>query len=169
MPVTASVEVYGVQEVFKQLGQIDQKQKFKAISKVKAAGGPALAEARATYPDDAPLSGWTYDGRLKYSKRDADRGVVLQVGGRARGKAYSIVTIIQKNAGAAMFDIAGNANGSFVKRPSGDEFIDALNARYGKAQRGMWRNIAKIRELANDAIVKALDEVAAEVNRKIVR
>lgn len=169
MPASVSVEVYGVKEVFKQLGEIDRKQKFKAMARVKAAGAPALTQARANYPDN-PLSGWESGGRLGYSKKDADKGVQIQIGGRAQGKAYPIVTIIQKNPGAAMFDIAGFANGSAGKGgPQSDAFIAALNSKYGRAQRGMWRNVKEIRELANDAILKAIDEVAAEVNRKILR
>lgn len=170
MPVSASVEVYGVKEVFKELGQIDRKQKFKAIAKVKAAGAPAIAQARANYPDSAPLSGWKPDGRLGYSKKDADKGVQIQVGGRARGQAYPIITIVQKNAGAAMFDIAGLRDGAAGKGGArGDAFIQSLNQKYGRAQRGMWRNVKEIRGLANDAILEAIDEVAKEVNRKILR
>jgi hypothetical protein len=169
MPISASVEVYGVKEVLKELGEIDKKTKFKAISKVKAAGAPAVNKARENYPAGAPLSGWTYGGRLAYFKSKADKGVQIQVGGRARGQQYPIITIIQKDPGAAMYDIAGFANGSTGTKPQGDAFIDALDARYGKAQRGMWRNVKEIRELANDAILKAIDEVAAEVNRKILR
>jgi hypothetical protein len=168
MPISASVEVYGVKEVFKELGQIDKKQKFKAMAKVKAAGAPAVAKARENYPE-RPLSGWTYGGRLAYSKSSADKGVQIQIGGRAQGQAYPIITIIQKNPGAAMFDIAGFANGATGQKPQGDAFIDALNEKYGKAQRGMWRNVREIRALANDAILKAIDEVAKEVNRKILR
>lgn len=168
MPINASVEVYGVKEVFKELGQIDRKQKFKAIAKVKAAGAPAIAKARENYPE-SPLSGWTYGGRLAYSKKAADKGVQIQVGGRAQGQAYPIITIVQKNPGAAMFDIAGFANGATSQKPQGDAFIDALDDKFGKAQRGMWRNVREIRALANDAILKALDEVSKEVNRKILR
>ena len=169
MPINASVEVYGVKEVLKELGEVDKKTKFKAISKVKAAGAPAVSKARENYPSGAPLSGWTYSGRLAYSKANADKGVQIQVGGRARGQQFPIITIIQKNPGAAMYDIAGLANGATGTKPQGDAFIDALNAKYGKAQRGMWRNVKEIRELANDAILKAIDEVAQEVNRKILR
>lgn len=176
MPVSASVEVYGVKEVFKQLGEIDRKTKFKAIAKVKAAGAPALAQARENYPNDPVLvnkkgnPSWISSGRLGYSKKEADKGVVIQIGGRARGGAFPIVTIVQKNPGAAMFDIAGFKDGSKGEGGKrGEAFIDKLNREYGEAQRGMWRNVKEIRGLANDAILKAIDEVAAEVNRKIVR
>jgi len=176
MPISASVEVYGVKEVFKQLGEIDKKQKLKAMAKVRAAGAPAVAKARENYPSDPVLvnkkgnPSWGPNGRLGYSKSTADKGVSIQIGGRARGQAYPIVTIVQKNPGAAMFDIAGFRDGSKGKGGArGEAFIEKLEKEYGEAQRGMWRNVKEIRELANDAILKAIDEVAAEVNRKILR
>jgi hypothetical protein len=175
MGVSASVDVYGVREVLKELGEIDKKQRFKAINKVKAAGQPMVNAAREKYVGDPVLTNeagrttWKATGRLGYSKAQADKGVQIQVGGRSRGDAYAIVTLIQKNPGAAMFDIAGFADGQHAKGPQGEAFIAKLNRDYGKAQRGMWRNIKVIREIGTDAIMKALDEVAAEVNRKLVR
>jgi hypothetical protein len=176
MPINASVEVYGVKEVLKELGEVDKKAKLKAISKVKAAGAPAVSKARENYPSNPVLvnkkgnPSWGANGRLGYSKSAADKGVSIQIGGRARGEAFPIVTIVQKNAGAAMFDIAGFANGSTGKGGArGEAFIKKLEKEYGKAQRGMWRNVKEIRELANNAILKAIDEVAQEVNRKILR
>jgi hypothetical protein len=175
MGVSASVEIYGVREALKELGQIDKKQRWKAIAKVKAAGEPLAKAAREKYaPDPVLISeagyvSWSKNGRLGYSKAAADKGVQVQVGGRSRGDAYAIVTIVQKNPGAAMFDIAGFANGAYAKGPQGEAFIAKLNREYGKAQRGMWRNIAVIRKIGNDEIIRALEEVAAEVNRKLVK
>ena len=174
MGVSASVNVYGVREAMKELGEIDKKQRFKAINKVKAAGAPMLTAAREKYAPDPVLTNeagrttWKNQGRLGYSKASADKGVQIQVGGRSRGESYAIVTLIQKNPGAAMFDIAGFANGAYAKGPQGQAFIDKLERDYGKAQRGMWRNIGVIRRLGNDAIMEALKEVTAEVNRKLV-
>lgn len=174
MGASVSVEVFGVRDALKELGQIDKKQRFKAIAKVKAAGEPLAKAAREKYPPDPVLEDengritWKNQGRLGYSKASADKGVQVMVGGRSRGEAYAIVTIVQKNPGAAMFDIAGFADGAYSKGPQGDAFIAKLNRQYGKAQRGMWRNIAAIRKIGNDEIMKALEEVAAEVNRKLV-
>lgn len=175
MGVSASVEVFGVRDALKELGQIDKKQRFKAIAKVKAAGEPLVNAAREKYAPDPVLTNeagrttWKNQGRLGYSKSSADKGVQIQVGGRSKGDAYAIVTIVQKNPGAAMFDIAGFADGKYSKGPQGDAFIAKLNRDYGKAQRGMWRNIGVIRKIGNDAIMKALEEVAAQVNRKLVK
>lgn len=174
MAVSADIEVYGIRDALRELGKIDSKYKFKVINRVKAAGKPMLDKARENYPTDPVLTDsngnvtWRTTGRLGYSKKMADRGVVMQVGGRAFGNAYAIVTIVQKNPGAAMFDIAGFANGSWSKGPKGDAFIAKLNREYGQAQRGMWRNIVQIRELAGKSMTKALNEVMAEVNRNLV-
>ena len=68
-----------------------------------------------------------------------------------------------------MFDIAGLNNGASGKGgPRGDAFIQKLNDEYGRAQRGMWRNIVEIRALAANSMTDALNEVMAEVNRKLV-
>lgn len=174
MAVTASVEVYGVKKALKELGDIDKKQRFKAVNKVKAAGNELVQVARSTYPSDPVLVSeagyvsWSPNGRLGYSKAKVDKGVVIKVGGRSYGNTYAIVTLVQQNPGGALFDIAGFADGSYSKGPQGDAFISKLNRQYGKAQRGMWRRIASIRNIGNDAILKALEEVVAETNRKLV-
>lgn len=167
MPIGASVDVYGAKAVLTELNKIDRSQKFKAIAKMKAAGAPLVAAGRDQYPSSAPTDHWSDKGRLGYSKKKADTGVQLQIGGRSQGQAYAIATLIQKNPGAAMFDIAGFANGKYAKGPSGDAFISKLNSDFGKAQRGLWRNIKTIREIGNKAILEALNEVAAEFNRKV--
>lgn len=174
MPTNVELEVFGVRDALKELGKLDQKQRWKAIAKVKAAGAPLVSAARQNYPNDPVIrnkygtSNWSSKGRLGYSKKAADKGVQIQVGGRARGKAYSIVTIVQKNAGASMFDIAGFADGKWSMGKSGDEFIDKLNREYGKAQRGMWRSIKEIRAIGTDAIADALRDVVAETNKKLL-
>lgn len=182
MGVSAEINVYGVREALKELGQMDKTLRFKAVSKIKGASGEMLAVARSTYPDNSQLidimPGWSKGGRLGYDKKKVDAGVTVQVGGRARGDSYAIVTIIQKNAGGALFDIAGLANGAQgvggtdrLGRNRSDvqseAFLRNLNA-FGKAQRGMWRKIAIIREMANKELMSALEEVAAQVNRKLV-
>jgi hypothetical protein len=183
VPTEASIEVFGVRDALRELGQIDPKLRFKAIAKVKAASGEMLAAARENYPQDSDLQdqipGWSKKGRLGYSKAQVDRGVTVQVGGRSRGNSYAVVTIIQKNAGGALFDIAGLRDGDTGvgstdrlgrdrDAKQSEAFLRVLNASYGKAQRGMWRSITKIRDLSNGALMDALKDVAAEVNRKLV-
>lgn len=183
MPASANIEVYGVRDALKELGQIDKKLRFKATNKIKGASGEMLSIARSTYPDNSTLQdtlpGWSTKGRLGYDKKKVDSGVTVQVGGRSFGQSYAIVTIVQKNAGGALFDIAGLRNGSEGvggtdrlgrnrEDSQSEAFLRNLNASFGLAQRGMWRKIKVIRELANGELMKALEEVTAEVNRKLV-
>lgn len=183
MSVSAEIEVYGVRDALRELGKIDKDLRFKAIGKIKGASGQMLAVARSTYPDNSQLQdvlpGWSTKGRLGYDKSKVDKGVTVQVGGRSFGNSYAIVTIIQKNAGGALFDIAGFADGAqgvgdvdrlgrARRNAQSDAFLAALNSAFGKAQRGMWRKIRTIREMADQELMQALEEVAAQVNRKLV-
>lgn len=183
MAVDAEIQVFGVRDALKELGQIDKTLRFKAMAKIKAASGEMVTVARSTYPDNSQLTdvmpGWSKGGRLGYDKKKVDSGVTVQVGGRSVGNSYAVVTIIQKNAGGALFDIAGLRNGAqgvggtdrLGRQRSdaqSDAFLDNLNAAFGKAQRGMWRKISVIREMSNKELMAALEEVAAQVNRKLV-
>jgi len=183
MPVGAEISVYGVRDALKELGQMDKTLRFKAVSKIKVASGEMLAVARSQYPDNSQLQdvmpGWSTKGRLGYDKKNVDKGVQVVVGGRSFGNSYAIVTIVQKNAGGALFDIAGLRNGSEGvggtdrlgrnrEDSQSEAFLRNLNSAFGKAQRGMWRKIKVIRELADKELMNALEEVAAQVNRKLV-
>lgn len=183
MSATAEIQVFGVRDALKELGKIDKDLRWKAIAKIKGASGEMLAVARETYPNNADLQdvmpGWSTKGRLGYDKKKVDSGIQVMVGGRSVGNAYAVVTLVQKNAGGALFDIAGLRNGSKGNRgldrlgrerasTQSDAFLQNLNNGFGKAQRGMWRKIRVIRELADKELIKALEEVAAQVNRKLV-
>lgn len=183
MPVGAEISVFGVRDALKELGQMDKTLRFKAVSKIKGASGEMLAVARSQYPDNSQLQdvmpGWSTKGRLGYDKKNVDKGVQVVVGGRSFGNSYAIVTIVQKNAGGALFDIAGLRNGSEGvggtdrlgrnrEDSQSEAFLRNLNSAFGKAQRGMWRKIKVIRELADKELMNALEEVAAQVNRKLV-
>jgi hypothetical protein len=178
-----SIEIYGVREALAELGKLDKKYRFAAQNRIKAAAGPMLDEARQTYPDNSTiqdaLSGWSRGGRLGYDKSKVDKGVTIKIGGRSYGNAYAVVTLVQNNAGGALFDIAGLRDGSqgvggtdrlgrSREDVQSDAFLAALNARFGKAQRGLWRKRKRIMELAETELMKALQDIAAEANRKLV-
>jgi len=172
MSVTANVNVYGVREALSELRKIDPKLRAEAVRKVKAAGNELTAAAAVEYPATAPLSGWQSTGRLGYTGPKAKRGVKIEVGGRTpkRATAYPIVTLVQGNAGAALWDIAGlrggaKSRGGPRQRPN---FIQILDARFGPAQRGLWKARNLVDEVATRKIIAALEDVAASVNRKLV-
>lgn len=170
--MSADVQVFGVRDSLKILGEIDRKQRLAAIAKIKASASELVRLAQEPYPDQAPLSGMARPGRLQYDPAKVARGVQVQVGGRARFGESPLVTIVQKNAGGALYDMAGLASDSRSKPSKGGRatFTANLTEKTRKnAQRGMWRQVRKIRDVGYDSILKALDEVAAQANRKLVR
>ena len=124
------------------------------------------------------MRGWSKNGRLGYDTAKVNKGIKVKVGGKAYGNSYAIVTMVQENAGASLFDIAGFHNGS-AGNPDGPDrlgrsreeqqstvFIQNLDSYYGRAQRGIWRKHKEIMQLANGELMKALEEVVAmEIGR----
>ena len=185
MAADVSIEIYGVRDALKELGKLDKKYRFQAQNRMKAAGAPLAAMARETYPQTiqvvSALEGWTGSGRTGYDKGRVDKGVQIQIGGRSYGNAYAIVTLVSKDPAGALFDIAGLRNGSAGK-PGGPDrnrrkrqpiqseaFLAALNSEFGKAQRGVWRRQKMIRERATQELMRAIEEIAASANRKLVQ
>lgn len=172
MSVETTIEVYGVRESLAELRRIDPVLRVKAVNKIKAAGAELVQIGAARYTADTGLSGWKRTGRLGYDPGKVRKGVKIQVGGRTpRGaNAFPIVTMVQANAGGALWDIAGLRGGSKGRgAPKGrPNFVDELNRRHGPAQRGLWRAQTEIAAKASDKLVEALEDVAAQVNRKLV-
>ena len=167
MSATVSTEIYGLKAALAELGKLDSKSKFKATNKIKAAGGQMVTEVASKYPDDKPpLSGMAPSKkggtRLGYDAKKVRKGVTIQIGGRAKNGNIPLVTLIQKNAGGAFFDLAGLRN-------SGSQFVQDLDSRYGKAQRGMWRARSYIYGQATKDILDAIEEVMKSVNRNLVK
>jgi hypothetical protein len=166
MSATISTEIYGLKATLAELNKIDSKTKFQAVNKIKASGSQMVNQVSATYPDKAPLSGMAQGrksaGRFSYDPKKVRKGVTIQVGGRSVRGTIPLVTLIQKNAGGAIFDIAGLRDGSSV-------FVRNLNAYYGRAQRGMWREAKYIYGQATQDILKAVEDVLKSVNRNLVQ
>ena len=167
MSATVSTEIYGLKAALAELGKLDSKTKFQAMNKIKAAGADMVAEVGRRYPDEKPpLSGMAPSKkggtRLAYDVKKVRKGVTIQIGGRAKNGNIPLVTLIQKNAGGAFFDLAGLRNG-------GSQFVQDLDGRFGKAQRGMWRASKYIYGQATKDILNAIEEVMKSVNRNLVQ
>jgi hypothetical protein len=160
-----------VREALAELYKLSPACRREAVAKIKSAGNELVALGRENFPGAQPLRGWAPTGRLGYKATKVRNGVKIEVGGRTpRGAdAFNIVTMVQRDAGGALFDIAGLRNGASPGRNGPNpSFIRNLDANYGKAQRGMWRNIGRIRDRAQDGIIKAVQEVAASANRRLI-
>ena len=164
MSVTASTEIYGLKAALAELQKIDSKTKFVAINEIKASGAEMVSRVAERYPAKPPLSGMrprkTGKGRLIYDPTKVRKGLTIQVGGRSQRGTVPLVTIIQKNAAGAIFDMAG-------LRGDTGQFSAYLTNAYGPAQRGMWRERDFIYGQATQDILQAIEKVLNQVNRKL--
>jgi len=185
MTLETTLDIYGVREALAELREVSPKARAAAVREVKKDLSGLLEPARAQYPQEVKLRGWTRGtrgGRLGYDGKKVQAGVQVVVGGRKpRGAdAFPIVTIVQRNAGGALFSVAGMRNGSQSKRGKNDSlgrpvtaqqsiaFLNKLKAEHEKAQRGIWKARGEIREAAGESIGVALEKVTKQVNRKLV-
>jgi hypothetical protein len=88
------------------------------------------------------------------------KGVTIQVGGRSQRGSSPLVTLLQKDAGGAIFDMAG-------LRGDTGQFSAYLTNAYGPAQRGMWREREYIYGQATKDILQAIEQVLNQVNRTL--
>jgi mRNA-degrading endonuclease RelE of RelBE toxin-antitoxin system len=164
MSATIHTEITGLKAALTELGKLDSKTKFKATNKIKAAGSELVTEVAGRYPENPPLSGMTPSKkggtRLAYDIKKVRKGVTIQIGGRARNGNIPLVTLIQKDAGGAFYDIAG-------LRDNSSQIVKDLNNRGGKAQRGMWRARKYIYGQATTDILAAVEEVMNQTSRTL--
>ena len=182
MPVVDEVEVFGVRESLKILGDIDKKQRLAAVAKIRGASRELVNVAKETYPTEPPVSGMKYPGFFQYDPAKVQRALKVRVGGRARYGSSPLVTLVQDNPGANLYDLAGLRNDKHRSRQRRDRsggrrysldnngtYTKNITGRWGRAPRGMGRSINLIRRTGYTAILDALEDVAAEANRKLVR
>jgi hypothetical protein len=126
-------EVIGIRDAVKDLKKLEPAV-FKEFRKeAGTALKPIVLDAQATLNNagPAPLSGmarkWAPKGRqiFPWSQTKAVRGVKVSL----RPSKAAFLSVQQKDASGAIFDIAG--------RSSTNKFGEALN-KYGKASRSMW-------------------------------
>ncbi len=158
----ATVEVIGVKEMLRDLKQIDPEARKQFAKDAKQIASPIVVAAQGSYPAQA-LSGmkyrWTQNGRqlLPWDARKAQRGITVKVD--AGRKKDGVVTIIQKDPAAAIYDIAG--------RGTSNRFGDALTAFAGNPSRVMWPAAeAHITDVQQE-MTRAIEQVAKEIERRI--
>lgn len=167
MPVDTTLEITGLREALNTLGKLDSKSRFKATNKIKASGSAMVDHVKKDYPGEIGVSmikgmapSKSGKGRLSYEKSKVDKGIQVVVGGRARTGVTPLVTLVQKNAGASMFSMAGSAGDS-------GQFSKLLTNVFGPPQRGLWRSRKFIYEQGTADIMAAIDEVVADANEAL--
>jgi hypothetical protein len=164
-------EVKGVRASLATLRKLDPDSRKAAVATLKAAGQPMVQVARLNFPIQPPLSGMGNSGRLQYSPGRVRQQVSISVGGRApRGaNRWPAVTLIQRNAGGAIYSMAGMSNDihSRATNAGQEQFSSLLQRRYGDGQRGMWKQVRLIRILAERNMDVAVKQVEILANRRL--
>ena len=171
--IQRTIEVQGVRESLRTLGKIDKDLRKASVASIKAAGQPMVQVARLQYPQSPPLSGMANNGRLQYQPGRVRQQVSISVGGRApkNSKQWPIVTLRQNNAAGALYSMAGMSNNAWSRASNAGQmqFSQLLEQRFGKAQRGMWKQVRLIRILAERNLMVAVKAVEVQTTRELKR
>ena len=158
----ATVEVLGVEQMLRDLRQIDPEARKQFGKDAKAIASPIISAAQARYPNQA-LSGmkyrWTQDGRqlLPWDARKARRGITVKVD--AGKRTDGVITIIQKDPAASIIEFAGKNSNAFGQQ--------LTTLAWGGPARVMWPAAdAHITDVQNE-MVKSIELVAGNINRRI--
>ena len=120
--ISTAIEVDGVAETIKALGRVDPELKKQIVKNLKAAATPTEESARSLVPNARPLSGWQgwkggYDvAAVRKGIRVAFRG--SKVRGAHDPDKIPLLTLRQKNAGGAIYDMAGRRSSGEQSRGS---------------------------------------------------
>jgi hypothetical protein len=162
-----SVEVSGVKSAIKELRKIDPELRKQFNKDAKEVVRPVIEAAKANYPATF-LSGmsraWTQGGKPKfpYSQSKAKSGVRLKVD--TRGKAVSIINVVQNNPAAVIVDMAGKKGGDSRR---GEVFIANLTEKAGRPSRVMWPAFESNETQVQFAMVQLINSVMERVDKEI--
>ena len=161
------VKMSGVKEAVKELRKIDPELRKQFNKDAKAVVRPVIDAAKSNYPAQF-LSGmsrpWTQNGAVKfpYVQTKARAGVKLKVD--TRGKAVSVISVLQNNPAAAIIDMAGKKGGG---SPRGEVFIKNLTNKFGTASRIMWPSFESHQTEVTYEMIQLINEVMKRVDKEI--
>jgi hypothetical protein len=165
MSNTKPVRVFGVQSALKELNKINPELRREFTKRYKDIVKPVVAQAKATFPSEPPLSGMGrphtrlggWDGGL------VKKGVIAKINTRKGRREEVAVFVIQQRTGwGSIFDIAGrrNANSQFVQ--------NLMDKGAGQASRAMWPAYESNAGEVQNAVVELVGDVMENVNRNLV-
>lgn len=153
-----TMQVQGLESTLKTLQKIQPELKKQFFKDAKQIVRPAVDEAKSAYRSDY-LSGmsraWKPGGRplFPWSQASAVSGVGVSTS--LSKKQDAVLTIVQKDAGASILDIAG-------KRTE-NRLGNALNA-FNTPSRVMWRAYEQHAGDIESEMSKSVDEVMTRIN-----
>ena len=164
MSNTKLVRVIGVQHALKQLHKINPELRKQFTKRYKDITKPVVAQAKAAFPSDPPLSGMGrphtrlggWDGGL------VRKGVIAKINTRkGRGQEVAVFVIQQRTGWGSIFDIAGRSNAS-------SQFVQNLIGKgYGGASRAMWPAYESNATAVQAAVIELVADVRDTVNRNL--
>ena len=164
MPVKTDMELVGVRETIRLLNKVEPGLRKQFVTEAKQIAQPAIQRVQAGY-QQVPLSGmarsWTDEkGRrlFPFTIAKAKRGVQLKVDTDRR--ATAIISIVQKDQAAAIFETAGRRNANPLERSLG-ELAPGRTRVIGPA---VYRARGLIERQMLDAIKHAMKRVQKELN-----
>lgn len=158
--MSATIRVDGVKETIAELGRIDPELRKTFTKRVKEIAKPIVTVAQGRYRGISFPSGtaraWAQRGRpifpLDASK--AVRGVTAQIS--ASKKNASTISVVQKNAGAAVFEFASSGN-----------LGTAFNTKNGSPARVMWPAADSAQNAVSEEMARYVEEVSDQINRSL--
>lgn len=132
--VKSSTKVIGLDSTLKELKKIEPAVYKAMVKDVKKIAGPTIKKIQQDYPSNDWVENKMSNfrkGRLAYDATKVRRGVKIKIGGTGRRtlsatkKGYPILSIVQTDAAAILFDMAG------VKTPNG-----GMQSRRGPSRGG---------------------------------
>jgi len=163
MPVKTDMELVGVRETIRSLNKVEPGLRKQFVTEAKQIAQPAIQRVQAGY-QQVPLSGmnrrWSQNGRqlFPFTIAKAKRGVQLKVDTDRR--ATAIISIVQKDQAAAIFETAGRRNANPLERSLG-ELAPGRTRVIGPA---VYRARSLIERQMLDAIKHAMKRGQKELN-----
>jgi hypothetical protein len=175
MASSTTIEIHGVKQALKEIQKVDKSLRRQITKDYKQIVSSVIVDAQRAIPNSAPLSGMNRGWKGKsgamiiptggWDGAKARKMVKAKINTRApkefRGQTVNVGTFSITWTGAAntVFDIAG--------RKSGGNFINQLNARYGRGSRVMWPSYEKNATKVEREMIALVERVMAEVGRNI--
>jgi hypothetical protein len=160
-------EVLGGREAIRSLSKLPKELRNETRRNIRRAAAPIKAQAQANIPA-AATSRWRnwQGGRLSWDAGAARKGIGINVGGgRQTDEMWRIVTIAQRNAAGAVFEVAGRRNKNGNSR-RGAAFIAALNKK-APTSRALWRAVDSNKALIDSSVRDAVNAAIRTVNNEL--
>ena len=180
--IAANMQIVGLKAALKELNEINPKLRRKVTTDFKKITAPVEQAAKRIIPHAPPLSGWARGWKTKsgyemlpangWQGAKADRYIKSKVSGKKpreyAGVASNATVFKIQWSGMVntVFDLSGrsNKNGDTIQ---GEIMIRALERKFGKASRVLWKAYEMNREQVERQTRELTKQVMAEVGKNL--